>query len=223
VTRVSETPIGGKVVWLRDAERNASIYYAHLDSQYVAAGARVQPGDTLGTVGNTGNARTTPPHLHFGIYARGEGPVDPYPWVYVPRRTPAALAVDTTRFDRWVRVSGASGTVREGPGVGSPTRFELPRHSALHVSGGNGGWYRVRAPDGATGYIAASAVQPADAPFERLAASAAVVLRDAPLATAARVDSVRAGSSFAVLGRFNGFALVRNDDGREVWLEITGP
>ena len=35
----------------------------------------------MGYVGNTGNARTTPPHLHFGIYSRGEGPLDPLPFV----------------------------------------------------------------------------------------------------------------------------------------------
>ncbi len=32
-------------------------------------------------MGNTGNARGTPPHLHFGIYARRDGPIDPLPFV----------------------------------------------------------------------------------------------------------------------------------------------
>src|SRR5690606_6321435 len=68
VSRVRETPRGGKVVWLRDEARGQNLYYAHLDSQLVAGGERVRVGDTLGLVGNTGNARTTPPHLHFGIY-----------------------------------------------------------------------------------------------------------------------------------------------------------
>ena len=81
VSRVRETPRGGKVVWLRDERRGLSLYYAHLDSQLVASGARVDVGDTVGFIGNTGNARTTPPHLHFGIYSRGEGPLDPYPFV----------------------------------------------------------------------------------------------------------------------------------------------
>ena len=77
ITRVSTTPRGGRVVWLRDASRVQNLYYAHLDSQTVIPGARVRVGDTLGLVGNTGNARTTPPHLHFGIYRRGEGPIEP--------------------------------------------------------------------------------------------------------------------------------------------------
>jgi murein DD-endopeptidase MepM/ murein hydrolase activator NlpD len=49
----------------------------------VSIGERVVRGDVLGTVGNTGNARTTPPHLHFGIYERGRGAIDPY-WFIAP-------------------------------------------------------------------------------------------------------------------------------------------
>ncbi len=91
VRRVNETPVGGKVVWVFDEERNLSRYYAHLDSQTVTAGERVLPGDTLGLVGNTGNARTTPPHLHFGIYVRGSGPVDPYPYLFTSTRNPPPI------------------------------------------------------------------------------------------------------------------------------------
>jgi murein DD-endopeptidase MepM/ murein hydrolase activator NlpD len=55
-------------------------YYAHLDrwADSVEVGSVVQPGDLLGFVGNTGNARNTPPHLHFGVYSAG-GAMDPLP------------------------------------------------------------------------------------------------------------------------------------------------
>jgi Membrane proteins related to metalloendopeptidases len=53
----------------------------------VASGAHVETGDILGFVGNTGNARTTPPHLHFGIYT-GSGPVNPAPFLGPPPRLP---------------------------------------------------------------------------------------------------------------------------------------
>lgn len=77
--------LGGKVVWLYDSKRGNSLYFAHLQEQLVERYQTVQPGDTIGTVGNTGNARRTPPHLHFGIYRNG--PVDPYPFIVpeVPR------------------------------------------------------------------------------------------------------------------------------------------
>ncbi|HEX8298291.1 MAG TPA: M23 family metallopeptidase [Rubricoccaceae bacterium] len=80
ITRVEETPRGGRVVWLSPDRRPVSLYYAHLDAQQVSAGERVDAGDTLGLVGTTGNAAGTPPHLHFGIYGRG-GAVDPGPFV----------------------------------------------------------------------------------------------------------------------------------------------
>jgi peptidoglycan LD-endopeptidase LytH len=76
ITGVREGGIGGKVVWLRPEGKNYTLYYAHLDSQSVQEGQTVKKGDVLGTVGNTGNARFTPAHLHFGIYTFG-GPVDP--------------------------------------------------------------------------------------------------------------------------------------------------
>ncbi len=60
-------------------------YYAHLDrfKKGLRVGDHVERGDLVGYVGNTGNARTTPPHLHFGMYplARAFWPVDPTPYL----------------------------------------------------------------------------------------------------------------------------------------------
>jgi murein DD-endopeptidase MepM/ murein hydrolase activator NlpD len=81
VSQVGTSNLGGNIVWVWDHRRGQSHYYAHLERQAVSAGQRVRAGDVVGYVGNTGNARTTPPHLHFGIYQRGEGPIDPLPFV----------------------------------------------------------------------------------------------------------------------------------------------
>jgi murein DD-endopeptidase MepM/ murein hydrolase activator NlpD len=83
VTRVADEGLGGRVVWIWNPKRSLRLYYAHLDEQFVSTGTHVKAGDVLGTVGNTGNARTTPPHLHFGIYQRGRGAIDPY-WFIAP-------------------------------------------------------------------------------------------------------------------------------------------
>lgn len=74
------TAIGGKTLWLKSSRHSWSAYYAHLDKQYVREGQRVRKGQVIGTVGNTGNARTTPPHLHFGV-KQGKGWVNPLPYV----------------------------------------------------------------------------------------------------------------------------------------------
>jgi murein DD-endopeptidase MepM/ murein hydrolase activator NlpD len=81
VTRVGENRLGGNTVSVF-GPGGRRYYYAHLD-RYAAglrAGDVVSPGTVLGYVGNTGNARGTPPHLHFGVYGPG-GPLDPLPLI----------------------------------------------------------------------------------------------------------------------------------------------
>lgn len=90
ITSVKEGGIGGKTVWLRLQDKNITLYYAHLDEQLVSMGQFVKKGEVLGLVGNTGNARTTPPHLHFGIYTYG-GPIDPLRFVEEKEKKPAKI------------------------------------------------------------------------------------------------------------------------------------
>lgn len=55
-------------------------YYAHLDAYApIRPGEIVGAGTVLGYVGTSGNARGTPPHLHYGVYALAGGPINPYP------------------------------------------------------------------------------------------------------------------------------------------------
>lgn len=84
ITGSTTNRLGGNVVWLWAPARRVALYYAHLDRHAVSRGQRVKRGDVVGYVGTTGNARGTPPHLHFGIYASGEGSVDPLPYVCDP-------------------------------------------------------------------------------------------------------------------------------------------
>lgn len=56
---------------------DGTVYYgAHLHA-YTAASGRVEVGQQIGSVGNTGDAAATPPHLHFEIKPGGGPPVDP--------------------------------------------------------------------------------------------------------------------------------------------------
>ena len=83
IARVETNILGGKVVWQRLNLFGQSIYYAHLDSQAVSAGQAVKKGDIVGFMGNTGNAKYTASHLHFGIYT-GSGAIDPL--LYIQKR-----------------------------------------------------------------------------------------------------------------------------------------
>ena len=92
VASIRETGLGGRQVWILGPgdERH---YYAHLDdwAPGLAEGDLVWPGDVLGEVGDTGNARGTPPHLQYGIYGRA-GPVDPLPRLRAYRTAEAGAA-----------------------------------------------------------------------------------------------------------------------------------
>jgi len=80
VLRVGTNRLGGQVVWVLGPGGQRH-YYAHLQRYGdVHAGMRVDAGKVLGYVGNTGNAATTPPHLHYGIYEAG-GAINPYPFL----------------------------------------------------------------------------------------------------------------------------------------------
>lgn len=102
ITRVREGGIGGKTVWLRPENKNYSLYYAHLDTQLVHEGQFVKKGDTIGLVGNTGNARYTPSHLHFGVYSFA-GAVDPLP--FVNRNIKTASEVPAKNLDGLLKLT----------------------------------------------------------------------------------------------------------------------
>jgi murein DD-endopeptidase MepM/ murein hydrolase activator NlpD len=79
VTYVGENDLGGKVMFILGAG-GRTYYYAHLDrhGEGLSVGDVVTANTVIGYVGNTGNARTTSPHLHFAIFGT-DGAIDPLP------------------------------------------------------------------------------------------------------------------------------------------------
>ncbi len=80
--------VGGYRLWLRDHAGN-EFYYAHLSaySPFAVNGRQVKAGTVVGFMGNTGDAVSTPYHLHFEIHPVGllylgyDGAVKPYPYL----------------------------------------------------------------------------------------------------------------------------------------------
>ncbi len=74
---------GGLTLWLL-GDSGVAYYYAHNAENLVAEGQRVTRSQMIARVGHTGNARTTPPHIHFQVNLCGElssaepCTVDPY-------------------------------------------------------------------------------------------------------------------------------------------------
>ena len=162
VRSIAPNELGGNVVWLSDERRGQTLYYAHLDRHYVTAGQRVRTGDTLGFVGNTGNARTTPPHLHFGIYRRPDGPIDPLRFVRINTARAAALTSDTAQLGRFAVTRAAAVPLHNAPMESSSVVRRIARTTRVQIVAATGNSFRVQLDDGVTGYVPHSAVQVVD-------------------------------------------------------------
>ena len=86
VYRIDDLSLGGLSVTVV-GDGGARYFYTHFDSvpESLREGQRVETDTVIGYVGNSGNAASTPPHLHFGVYL-GEPenlcawrPIDPLP------------------------------------------------------------------------------------------------------------------------------------------------
>jgi len=74
-------PLGGWSVKLRH-KNGFSTYDAHMNQQSkVRRGQVIARAGYLGPVGNTGDARFTVTHLHFGLYVNGGGAINPLPYL----------------------------------------------------------------------------------------------------------------------------------------------
>lgn len=79
IWRIGERTRGGLTVTVVGGG-GRRYYYAHLsDYAEIYEGQRVTPQTVIGYVGATGNARSTPPHLHLGVY-ESQDPDDPCGW-----------------------------------------------------------------------------------------------------------------------------------------------
>jgi murein DD-endopeptidase MepM/ murein hydrolase activator NlpD len=71
----------GNFALIHGEGEDRSYFYAHMPRPaLVRRGQRVWTGQRVGSVGETGNARTVGCHLHFEIHVHGR-PVDPEPYL----------------------------------------------------------------------------------------------------------------------------------------------
>ncbi len=79
VVKIGESNLGGKTIFVAGAGQRY-YYYAHLNgfAENLQVGDFVTPETVIGFVGDTGNAKGTPTHLHFGIYT-ANGAINPLP------------------------------------------------------------------------------------------------------------------------------------------------
>jgi hypothetical protein len=211
------TPRGGNVVWLRTADR--SYYYAHLENAAFTGTREVSTGEVIGYVGNSGNAVSTPTHLHFGVYRRGYGAMDPLPRLAARVFDAAPEAVEFA--PRHVRTHAGKLNLRAEPDTSSEVLGQLDAGSIVKTSAIRGDWLRVTTPADVSGWIH-KAYQEDALPVGRWQAVAPTLLLDSLLSGARPVALVDADDELDVIGTYATHLLVRNVDGKkEGW--IAGP
>lgn len=219
VTRVNTNRLGGKVVWQRDPERNLSYYYAHLDSQLVSPGQRVDIGDTVGLVGNTGNAITTPPHLHFGIYASGYGAIDPYSFFHTKNSVVSSSHDGSELIGTAVRVKTQAVNFRLSPDLKSPIVKTLPKNTLLRIEGASSTWFRAKTPDSTLGYIYQPLIEPIATPIRSISLEHQEALYDFPSQQGILIENMPSGVSLDVLAETRDYYFVGSNKYLNGWIK----
>ena len=95
IERLFSSVDGGLTIYQRSSDRRRIYYYAHLDAyaRGLAEGQEVRRGQKIATVGSSGNADPTAPHLHFAVHQIKPGDpwyggqaINPYPLLVGPPR-----------------------------------------------------------------------------------------------------------------------------------------
>ena len=207
VTRVNTNNLGGKVVWFRPEGKNYTLYYAHLDEQTATEGQIVMAGDTLGRMGNTGNARTTPPHLHFGIYT-SDGAVDPFPFINPKLPELPKVNADLTTLNTTMRTIGALSIAGRA----------LKSGTIIRIGAATGNNYRVELPNGETGYLASRSLIGISKPLTRYKIKTIQPVYDRPDSLAAVKLDLQAGETVEVLGNFGDYQLMLTPNKQSGWI-----
>jgi murein DD-endopeptidase MepM/ murein hydrolase activator NlpD len=218
VTSVSTNELGGLVVFMRPTDRDYILYYAHLDKQLVQNGQTVRTGDTLGLVGNTGNARNTPSHLHFGIYTNG-GAIDPLPFVNRTIKMPRSVTAPLNLLNATARTTRNNSRLYIEPGTEAHVRQTLPVSTTLSVEAATDGWYKATLPDGTQGYILSKEIAAAGI-LRKITLKQQQPLFDAPdSANAARKAILNVGKQVNIKGSYNNYYLVTDEQDNTGWIE----
>jgi peptidoglycan LD-endopeptidase LytH len=212
VTRVGVNNLGGKTVSV--SHDGYSFYYAHLDSQLVNPGQSVKTGDTLGTVGNTGNAITTAPHLHFGIYRRGA--VDPYPFFESVTLTNSHSVADSIHLGQFARIKVSAANLRNQPNTQSSITQNLSQNEIIRLQAKTNDWFRVILPDGTSGYIFENLLTYEISAFESLEDNEGLMIRE-NFSDSHTFEASNLSEKLEVIGEFQDSRLLKTESGRFYW------
>ncbi|MBA4053364.1 MAG: hypothetical protein C0490_01500 [Marivirga sp.] len=216
ISKVGINSLGGKIVWMNDLKRQHSYYFAHLDAQYVKAGQKVKQGAVIGTVGTTGNALNTPPHLHFGVYQNTSK--DPVTYIRTMERLVNQVAPDTLFQSVVFRVLQNKSPLYSGPSGKLPLMESLNKDNYVKVIAQSNDWYRVVTADEREGFIQRNKIGPAEKGNRFLIKTNALLLSE-PKRDAIPVGTL--SGSAEGLASYKNFRFVKTQEGLTGWVDLS--
>jgi len=131
VIMVTSTSVGKAccAIWGLRADDGWETWYIHMNNDTpgtddgkgwgfapgIDVGVRVEAGQLIGWVGDSGNAENVAPHLHFELHRPDGTPIDPYPSLLAATHVLLPRLAGATRFDTAAAISQAA--FPDGAGV----------------------------------------------------------------------------------------------------------
>ncbi len=215
ISSVSENRLGGKVIFLRPDRTNYNLYYAHLDSQLVSQGQRVKTGEVIGLIGNTGNARFTAPHLHFGIYTFS-GAIDPVNFLRPVVKVLPKITVSIDQLEKPMRTIRAAKVYKTSPP--QVDYITIPENSFFIPEAATANQFRLSLPDGSVGFIKGSDATFVQKVLSKQTLKSSQILYSKPDSLSFLKQTLAAGEKVNVLANYSSYSFVSTPTGENGWI-----
>jgi len=168
-------------------------------------------------MGNTGNAKSTPTHLHFGIYTFG-GAINPLPFIDPITKTPVNISAPVSNLNKTLRTSSSVNLYKSPENKGS-ILSTLASGTVININSATGNYYKAELPDGNIGYINSNQLVQTTKPLRRIKLNELQQkLYDQPDSLAPVKLNLKPGQTVNVLGNFNNYQLISDENSQVGWI-----
>ena len=167
----------------------------------------VRAGQPIGLIGNTGNARASSPHLHFGVYIAYKA-LDPMPLLQYGDAK--EIKADTGMLNRQVKCTNATKVCRS-PRIADSIQT-LDKETLLTVCAATDTWYRVLTPDGFTGYVYYKDVNDLSQPIAIQTLNKEMILYDKPDERSGHITTISSQTQVPVWANYKNYLYVSLDE-----------